>query len=73
VTFDEKKCDMTCFKTGCVVRAALTEMVLPTPSALKLSMFSLKSIRENQKNHPLHNGGFRSRSDDSNDKAAPPL
>lgn len=26
-----------------------------------------------RKNPPLHNGGFRSRSDDSNHNAAPPL
>jgi len=59
VTFDEKKCDMTCFKTGCAAPAALTEMVLPTPSALKLSMFSLKSISRKPKTYSFHNGGFR--------------
>ena len=57
MTFDEKKCDMTCFNTGCMAPAVLTEMILPTPSALKLSMFSLKSIRENQKEPPRYKRG----------------
>jgi hypothetical protein len=57
VTFDEKKCDMTCFNTGCVAAAVLTKMILPTPSALKLLMFSLKSIRETQKEPPRYKRG----------------
>ena len=38
-----------------------------------IDVFFKEHFAKTKKNHPLRNGGFRSRSDDSNAKAAPPL